>query len=94
MGAFGVNIARPTLQRTLFAALPPGTVECGLAFASAERLPDGRMQVRLAPAGEGEERVEVCDVLVGADGLWSAVRGWIDGQPDAPSAPRQPSYRG
>lgn len=40
----------------------------------------------------GEERVEVCDVLVGADGIWSRVRGLLDEQGGV--VPRQPQYSG
>lgn len=104
------SITHPNLQRTLYAALPPGTVTCGAAFRSFRLLGDGRVEVILAlgggqgggqggggkggqtsgsggggtaPAEEGEvgrqERVEVCDFLVGADGFRSRVRACLEG---------------
>ena len=76
-GTHDINITRPALQRALYAALPPGTVTCGAAFRSFEQRADGRVAVRLTVGGK--EAVEVADVLVGADGIWSAVRGQIDG---------------
>lgn len=77
-GTHDVNIARPALQRALYAALPPGTVTCGAAFRSFVQRPDGRVEVRLV-LDSGKEVTEVADVLVGADGIWSAVRTQIDG---------------
>ncbi|PSC68728.1 zeaxanthin epoxidase isoform A [Micractinium conductrix] len=86
------NLTRPALQRALYAALPPGTVVCGAAFAAAKPLPDGRVEVRFeAAAGEAPPEAAVVDVLVGADGIRSSVRSQLE-KMGAP--PRRPVYSG
>lgn len=126
MGSYDVNLRRPALQRALYAALPPGTVACGLSLSSFSQREDGKVrgararlgartpaalrafrahsrasvpqvEVRLAAVGAdgtstaGEERVEVCDVLVGADGIWSRVRAALDGATRGGPGARMPA---
>lgn len=93
------SLTRPNLQRTLYAALPPGTVACNAFFRSFALRQDGRVEATLAVgnggaqaqvlgagvAGAGAvERVEVCDLLVGADGIRSRVRTCLEGGWAAP----------
>ncbi len=45
------SLTRPNLQRTLYAALPPGTVTCEASFRSFALREDGRVEVTLAVSG-------------------------------------------
>lgn len=95
VGEYICNLARPALQQALYAALPPGTVTCGTAFRSFRLREDGRVAVQLASEGQGGEAAvqEVaCDLLVGADGIRSAVRASLDEQSGGPR--REPVYSG
>jgi 2-polyprenyl-6-methoxyphenol hydroxylase-like FAD-dependent oxidoreductase len=83
VGDFIVNITRTALQQALYAALPPSTVTCRTAFRSFTLQEDGRVVVQLESVGQGGEGAvheEVCDLLVAADGIRSAVRAAVDGE--------------
>ncbi|PRW56007.1 quinolinate chloroplastic [Chlorella sorokiniana] len=111
------SLTRPNLQRTLYAALPPGTVTCDASFRSCALREDGRVEVTLAlsdgtgsraggtgaaagavdgaaaeGAGTAEERVEICDLLVGADGIRSRVRTCLEERHGIEA--RHPQYSG
>lgn len=80
MRRFGdVNLAlhRADLQKALLSALPEGTVRTGARFVRFER-GAGEVSARFA-----DGREEGGDILVGADGLFSAVRAQLhgDGRP-------------
>ncbi|CAK0878647.1 unnamed protein product [Prorocentrum cordatum] len=63
-------VDRPDLQEILLDSLPEGTVQNGKKVASYEKLPDFQgVKINL----EDGETVEA-DVLLGADGIWSATR--------------------
>ncbi|GAB4821908.1 hypothetical protein N2152v2_008954 [Parachlorella kessleri] len=86
-GTYGVNVSRRNLQRTIYAALPPGTVRWGVGLKDFVRLDDGRVQVNLADGSSA-----VCDMLVGADGIHSPVRRLLDEESGGPK--REPTYSG
>lgn len=69
-------IDRPDLQDIYLSALPVGTVQNGAGVASYEQLDSGAVKAVLA---NGEHVVG--DVLIGADGIWSAVRATMRGKP-------------
>ncbi|CAK0821674.1 unnamed protein product [Prorocentrum cordatum] len=63
-------VDRPDLQEILLDSLPEGTVQNGKKVAGYEKLPDFQgVKISL----EDGETVEA-DVLLGADGIWSATR--------------------
>lgn len=62
-------IERPDLQEIYLQALPPGTVQNGDGVEKYEKLPNGGVKAVLQSGRE-----VTGDVLIGADGIWSAVR--------------------
>lgn len=90
VGSVVANITRPALQRTLYAALPPGIVTCSASFRSFEQREGGRVAVRLAVGGKEVE--EECDVLVGADGIRSTVRRHLEGKRSGGAAACVPAH--
>ena len=81
VGAPFVALHRTRLHEVLLDALGPGVVRLGFAVTGFER----RVQ-RVVAIGSSGERLE-CDLLVGADGLHSAVRAQL-------VAGRAPRYAG
>lgn len=69
-------IDRPDLQEIYLEALPPGTVRNGAGVVSYEQLHSGTVKTVLQ---NGD--VVVGDVLIGADGIWSAVRATMRNEP-------------
>jgi 2-polyprenyl-6-methoxyphenol hydroxylase-like FAD-dependent oxidoreductase len=70
----GSCLLRPELQQILYEALPPATVKTGCAFESFEEMADSvKVSFKDGTTIEG-------DVLVGADGLYSSVRTYLNGQ--------------
>lgn len=80
----GLCLLRPDLQRILYEALPPGTVQTDCAFDSFE--PEGETVRVTFQTGQ----TTVGDVLVGADGLYSGVRARLQGVERLPA----PLYSG
>lgn len=70
-------IDRPDLQEIFLAALPEGVVQNGNGVTSYEKHANGRGVTVHMDSGESME----CDVLIGADGIWSAVRSTMRGAP-------------
>ncbi|MCU0548070.1 MAG: FAD-dependent monooxygenase [Leptolyngbya sp. Prado105] len=70
----GVCLLRSDLQQILYEALPPETVKTGYAFKNYEETDKIRVFFQNGHCAEG-------DVLVGADGLYSAVRSQSQGKP-------------
>eukprot|EP00543_Licmophora_paradoxa_P005374 CAMPEP_0202455570 /NCGR_PEP_ID=MMETSP1360-20130828/13068_1 /ASSEMBLY_ACC=CAM_ASM_000848 /TAXON_ID=515479 /ORGANISM="Licmophora paradoxa, Strain CCMP2313" /LENGTH=540 /DNA_ID=CAMNT_0049075177 /DNA_START=53 /DNA_END=1675 /DNA_ORIENTATION=+ len=62
-------IERPDLQDIYLDALPDGVVQNGDGVVGYERLDNGKVSVHMESGAKMEG-----DVLVGADGIWSAVR--------------------
>jgi zeaxanthin epoxidase len=62
-------IERPELQEIYLQSLPAGTVQNGDGVERYEKLPNGGVKVILQSGRE-----VTGDVLIGADGIWSAVR--------------------
>jgi 2-polyprenyl-6-methoxyphenol hydroxylase-like FAD-dependent oxidoreductase len=81
LGSPTVGINRADLHAALAAALEPGTLRLGEACTGFEQDGDG---VTAALDGGGSERAAL---LIGADGINSAVRTQLDG-------PREPRYAG
>lgn len=70
----GSCLLRPELQQILYEALPFRTVNTGCAFESFEEMSDSvKVCFKDGTTLEG-------DVLVGADGLYSSVRTYLQGQ--------------
>jgi zeaxanthin epoxidase len=69
-------IDRPDLQEIFLENLPAGTVQNGDGVERYEKLSDGTVKVVLQSGAE-----VIGDVLVGADGIWSAVRASMTGTP-------------
>lgn len=70
----GSCLLRPELQQILYEALPPATVKTGCAFESFEEMANSvKVSFKDGTTIEG-------DVLVGADGLYSSVRTYLNGQ--------------
>lgn len=69
-------IERPDLQDIYLKSLPKGTVQNGDAVSSYEKLPSGQVKAILNSGNE-----IVGDVLIGADGIWSAVRATMRDAP-------------
>jgi zeaxanthin epoxidase len=71
-------IERPDLQEIYLNSLPKGTIRNGDGIVSYEKVENGQkgVQVTLA-SGETVKG----DVLIGADGIWSAVRATMRGAP-------------
>ena len=81
-GEANLAVHRADLQKSLLAALPPGTVRLGAWFTDFEQNGDG-VVARFADGSE-----ERGDLLVGADGLHSSVRTQLFGR----QAPRYAGY--
>ncbi|MGH2933595.1 MAG: FAD-dependent oxidoreductase [Gaiellaceae bacterium] len=80
VGAPTVGVVRPELHRVLLDAIEPGVLRLGAAFESfAEE--DGSVVARFADGSEQRG-----DVLIGADGLRSAVRAQLKGAEELHSA--------
>jgi zeaxanthin epoxidase len=62
-------IDRPDLQQIYLDALPKGTVQNGDGIVHYDRLPSGEVEAVLSSGATVRG-----DVLIGADGIWSAVR--------------------
>jgi zeaxanthin epoxidase len=69
-------IGRADLQEIYLDSLPEGTVRNGDGVESYEHSPTGGVKVVLQSGKEVEG-----DVLIGADGIWSAVRATMRGEP-------------
>ena len=70
-------IDRPDLQEIYLQSLPPGTIRNGDAMESYEKLDNNRgVQVKLSSGATLSG-----DVLIGADGIWSATRATMRGAP-------------
>jgi zeaxanthin epoxidase len=69
-------IDRPDLQEIYLEALPADTVQNGAGVVSYEQLHSGTVQCLLS-TGE----TVTGDVLIGADGIWSAVRATMRNKP-------------
>jgi zeaxanthin epoxidase len=69
-------IERPDLQQIFLDSLPKGTVKNGDGVARYEKLPDGGVKAVLKSGKE-----VYGDVLIGADGIWSAVRATMRDSP-------------
>ena len=63
---------RGDIRRILLESIPPGTVRWGMKLVSATAAGGGRHQLTFA---DGTSTVS--DILVGADGVWSKVRGLL-----------------
>jgi zeaxanthin epoxidase len=63
-------IERPDLQEIYLKALPPGVVRNGDGVERYETTEDGRHVKAIMQSGEAHE----ADVIIGADGIWSAIR--------------------
>lgn len=74
-------VHRADLHAVLMDALPAWAVHTGAAFRAFREIPDG-VQADFGAAGKAEGAL-----LIGADGLWSAVRGHVRGA-------ERPVYRG
>jgi 2-polyprenyl-6-methoxyphenol hydroxylase-like FAD-dependent oxidoreductase len=81
-GEANLAVHRADLQGALYSSLPPGTVRLGAEFTGFDQDDEGV----LARYADGRE--ERGDLLVGADGLHSSVRGQLFGQ----SEPRYAGY--
>ena len=66
----GPEIDRGDLRQLLLDSLEPGTVRWGQTVADVQPTPDGRWQLEL-----GDSAPVVADLVVGADGIGSRVRG-------------------
>lgn len=77
-GEPAIALHRATLQQLLAAALPPGVLRLGAAVTGWEEPPGGGVRL-LLDDGETEEG----DLLIGADGIRSALRRQLlgDGEP-------------
>lgn len=84
LGADSVAVSRPELLSALLAAAGEGRVRAGARVAGFRRVEGG---VAAVLAGGGEERGSL---LVGADGLYSAVRGGLK----ASRGSKEPRYAG
>lgn len=70
-------IDRPDLQEIYLKSLPKGTVQNGEGVAKYEIAKGGRGVTVTTDSGKTVD----CDVLIGADGIWSAVRSNMRGTP-------------
>ncbi|KAL7572397.1 hypothetical protein ACA910_021605 [Epithemia clementina (nom. ined.)] len=70
-------IDRPDLQEIYLECLPKGVVQNGNGVTSYEKHADNRGVTVHTDTGDKYE----CDVLIGADGIWSAVRSTMRGVP-------------
>ena len=70
-------IDRPDLQEIYLNALPKGTIMNGDGIVSYEKAKDGRGVQAVLSSGKTVRG----DVLIGADGIWSAVRATMRGAP-------------
>jgi 2-polyprenyl-6-methoxyphenol hydroxylase-like FAD-dependent oxidoreductase len=69
---------RGDIRRILLDSLPTGTVRWGKKFLSAAPLGDGRHELSFADGSTA-----TTDILIGADGAWSKVRGLVsDAKPE------------
>jgi zeaxanthin epoxidase len=71
-------IERPDLQEIYLNALPSGTVRNGDGLASFEINPDGHGVKAITENGD----VVDGDVIIGSDGIWSAVRAKMRDEPE------------
>lgn len=69
-------IDRPDLQQIYLDALPKGTVQNGDGVVHYDRLPSGEVEAVLQSGATVKG-----DVLIGADGIWSAVRATMRDAP-------------
>lgn len=69
-------IDRPDLQEILLESLPTGVIQNGEGVSTYAKNPDGTISVTLSDGSSSE-----CDVLIGADGIWSAVRATMRDEP-------------
>lgn len=70
-------IERPDLQQIYLDALPEGMVQNGDGVASYQTNPDGYGVKAILESGKEVEG----DVLIGADGIWSAIRSTMRNEP-------------
>ena len=70
-------IDRPDLQEIYLKSLPKGTIMNGDGIVSYEKAADGRGVEAVLSSGKTVRG----DVLIGADGIWSAVRATMRGTP-------------
>lgn len=71
------EVLRGDLRRILLESLPAGTVRWGKKLTGVAALGSGHHELRFADGS-----VEIADLVVGADGAWSKVRGLVsDAQP-------------
>ena len=82
-----------TLLRTVQERLGADRVHCGHAFKSFEQVADKVLSTFVRQADQAEVRVE-SDVLIGADGIHSAVRRFIYPQGDQPRFSGRMLWRG
>jgi len=85
-GAPYYTVHRAHLHQGLLDLLEPGTVRLGRRCTGIAERP-GEVELRFADGSTA-----TADVVVGADGIHSAVRGWL--APDAPRFSGQTIYRG
>ena len=83
-GALTVTMRWRALTQMLAAQLPPGVVVLDAALSSYEHLPDGRVRATFASRDGRTVQTREADVLVGADGVRSAVRAQLLGAADPP----------
>jgi zeaxanthin epoxidase len=69
-------IERPDLQEIYLGVLPEGVVQNGDGVVSYTKTSNGAVMVQLDSGATIEG-----DVLIGADGIWSAVRATMNGEP-------------
>ncbi|KAH8799747.1 hypothetical protein F5884DRAFT_116110 [Xylogone sp. PMI_703] len=74
----GIRITRKNLRQVLIDAVGPDQIRWGVACVAAEKLPSGRMKVKLSsdnlPSGQSTSK---CDLLIAADRSSSKIRAAI-----------------
>ena len=81
-GAFTVMMRWRALTQLLAAQLPPGVVVLDAALSDFEQLPNGGVRATFTSRDGRTVQTHEADVLVGADGLRSAVRAQLLGPAD------------